>query len=114
MTVGDLIGLVPEDKRKLELAVVKCDKDQLVQNPTVLIKSGSIGYGLTFGQFVLEPMVNLVAASNSKSSGLSSAVEYFAERVARAREKAYEVSKMVEDLQDVKLKMKIRSTLAEI
>ena len=114
MTVGELIELVPEDKRKLELAVAKRDKNQLPQNSTVLIKSGSIGYDWTSGQFVLEPMANLVTDSDSKSNELSSAVEYFSERVAKAREKAYEVSKMVEDLQDAELKMKIRSKLAEI
>ena len=114
MTVGELIELVPENKRKLELAVVKCDKNQLPQNSTVLIKSGNIGYDWTSGQFVLEPVVNLVVDPDSKSNELSSAVEYFAERVARARDRAAEVSKMVEDLQDAELKMKIRSKLAEI
>ena len=114
MTIDELIGLVPEDKRNLELAVTKRDKNQLPQNSTVLIKSGNIGYDWTSGQFVLEPMVNLVAYSDSKDNSLSSAVEYFSERVARARDRAAEVSRMVEDLQDVELKMKIRSKLAEI
>ena len=114
MTLNELLKKIPEDKRDYNLTVAKHDEGQLSAYTTVPVGSANIGFDWTHEQIVLEPVVRLVTEPRVVRDANKEAVEYFSGKVTKAMAIAAEISRMVEDMQDNDLKMKIRSKLAEI
>ena len=114
MTLNELIQRIPEDKRDYTLTVEKHDAGQLSTYTTFPVDRAYLGFDWTHEQIVLEPMVNLVTETRKTQDENKLAKEYFAGRVTEAMAIAAEISKMIEDIPDIELKMKIRSKLAEI
>jgi hypothetical protein len=114
MTLNELLKKIPEGKRDYTLAVAKHDEGQLSAYTTVPVDKAHLGFDWTHEQIVLEPMVRLVTAPQEVHDANKEAVEYFSGRVTKAMGLAAEISRMIEDMPDAELKMKIRSKLAEI
>ena len=114
MTLNELLKKIPEGKRDYTLAVAKHDEGLLSAYTTVPVDKAHLGFDWTYEQIVLEPMVRLVTAPQNVHDANQEAVEYFSGRVTKAMGIAAEISRMIEDMADNELKMKIRSKLAEI
>lgn len=113
MTVGEFIEKA-KGHEDCELVVRKHDKWQLSCNTTVPVKSAHVGFDWTDGQFILEPVVDLVTSADEVNKAMSEKLKDYSSRLTGNLATASRISMMLTEIPDEDLRNRIHEELKGI